>query len=166
MTKAKPLPPVELLRQRFEYDPATGSLVWKRNGKQAGNAYKVGHSYYRRIMVDGQNYFAHRIAYAMHTGKDPLNMHIDHINGNGLNNSFFNLRLATPAQNLRNSKRPTSHTSGFKGVHKSKRSQRWIAQINVAGKLVYIGTFDSPELAHMAYCKAAAELHGEFARGA
>jgi hypothetical protein len=166
MTKAKPLPAIELLRQRFEYDPQTGSLTWKCNKKQAGNAYKVGHSYYRRIMVDGRNYFAHRIAYALHTGEDPLSMHIDHIDGDGLNNSFSNLRLATHAQNLRNSKRPTSNTSGFKGVHKSKRSKRWIAQIQVAGKLVYISTFDTPELAHMAYCKAAAELHGEFARAA
>ena len=115
-------------------------------------------------MVDGRNYFAHRIAYALHTGEDPLNMHIDHIDGDGLNNSFSNLRLATHAQNIRNSKRPTSNTSGFKGAYKS-RWGRWTARIVIEGKAVHIGTFDTPELAHMAYCKAAAELHGEFARG-
>ena len=167
MTKAKPLPPLELVQQLLDYDPVTGCLRW-RTGKQkeAGNKYKVGNTAYRRIMINGRNYYAHRIVYLMQTQADPLDLHIDHIDGNGLNNSWSNIRVATHAENIRNSKKPVSNTSGYKGVSKIKRynQTKWLAKIVADGKLKYLGTFDTPELAHISYCKAAAELHGDFAR--
>jgi len=60
---------------------------------------------------------------------------------------------------------PQSNTSGFKGVSYRKTRRKWIATIQKDGKQHFLGHFNTPELAHMAYCKAAAELHGEFARG-
>jgi hypothetical protein len=41
--------------------------------------------------------------------------------------------------------------------------RRFQAQINVAGKKLSLGTFNTPEEAHAAYREAASRYHGEFA---
>ena len=89
---------------------------------------------------------------------------VDHINGNSLDNTRNNLRLATNGENICNSKKSRRNTSGYKGVHFSKIKNRWIAQIQNQGKRIHLGYFDTPEVAHEAYCKAANEYYREFAR--
>jgi hypothetical protein len=89
---------------------------------------------------------------------------IDHRDGNGLNNQRHNLRPATHAQNMCNYKKPATNTSGYKGVTWHKQHAKWQAKIRVDGKRLSLGTFGSPEEAYAAYCKAANDLHGEFAR--
>lgn len=88
---------------------------------------------------------------------------VDHINGNGLDNRRENLRLATHSQNLRNSRVSVSSTSGYKGVHWIKRAQKWQAMITANGKRKYLGSFDTAEEAHAAYCAAANFYYGDFA---
>lgn len=60
---------------------------------------------------------------------------------------------------MRNQK--THSASGFKGVHRHGRG--WKAQIKLAGKITYLGTFDTPEEAARAYDIAADRMHGAFA---
>lgn len=91
-------------------------------------------------------------------------LHVDHINGDKLDNRRCNLRIATPSQNARNSKRPNSNTTGYKGTRFLVRTQRFSAQIKVEGKLHHLGYFDTAEEAHAAYCAKATELSGEYAR--
>jgi hypothetical protein len=174
MTKAKPLPPLSLLNELFAYDKETGLINWKisvgKRIKAGAIAGTVSYKGYIRIglTIDGKcsNFAAHRIAWYIATETDPCDLQIDHIDGNRLNNSFANLRLASHAQNNWNRLlSPNSH-SGFKGVSWHKRDKKWKASIAIHRRNIYLGTFDTPELAHMAYCKAAAELFGEFARGA
>jgi hypothetical protein len=88
---------------------------------------------------------------------------VDHINCNGLDNRRSNLRFATRAQQQQNTPKKRNNKCGFKGVRKSKTG-RWHAQIVVSKKLIRIGTFDTPELAHEAYKNAAITHFGEFAR--
>ena len=88
-------------------------------------------------------------------------MVVDHINGNTLDNRRCNLRVCTQAGNAKNSKIPKNNTSGYKGI--VKKENRWQAIITSDGKRINLGSFLTPELAHEAYCKAALELHGEFA---
>lgn len=88
----------------------------------------------------------------------------DHIDGNGLNNRRENLRLATKAENGRNSRIRRRNKSGFKGVHLHKQSGKWRARISTGSKLVCLGLHETPEEAHAAYAKASIELHGEFSR--
>jgi hypothetical protein len=89
--------------------------------------------------------------------------HTDHINQNKLDNRRSNLRICTCAENQRNKDRKSNNTSGFKGVSWTEVDCRWRAKITVNGKHKFLGHFLTPEAAHEAYCKAALELHGEFA---
>lgn len=87
----------------------------------------------------------------------------DHIDGNGLNNCRTNLRLATHQQNMQNRKMSKANVVGYKGVTK-RENGRFRAQIKSDGKRYSLGTFTTAEEAHTAYCAAARELHGDFAR--
>jgi hypothetical protein len=45
-----------------------------------------------------------------------------------------------------------------------KRDGNWKSRIVVDGKEIWLGYFSTPEAAHAAYCEAAKQYHGEFAR--
>ena len=89
---------------------------------------------------------------------------VDHIDGDGLNNQRANLRLCTKATNAINSKRRSDNQSGFKGVCFHPYSGLWRAYIRANNKQQSLGYYKTPEEAHEAYKKAAAEIYGEFAR--
>ena len=168
MTKANPLPPAELLRYLFDYNEKTGDLIWKnplyrttKTGSTAGTLTSKG---YVQVRVAGRTYRAHRLVWMHVTGFDPHGFQIDHIDCNRSNNKFSNLRLADHGENARNRKIRKDSASGLKGVYYDKKAQRYRAMICVDRKQRNLGYFHTPELAHMAYCKAAAELHGDFAR--
>lgn len=93
---------------------------------------------------------------------DPDGMHVDHIDGDPTNNVRSNLRLCTHAENMRNRKIHSNNRSGYKGVYFG--GTLWRAQIRANGKTYRLGYHKTPEDAYAAYQKAAAELHGEFAR--
>ena len=93
---------------------------------------------------------------------DP-NIQVDHINGDGLDNRRYNLRACTASENRCNRGKSKNNTSGYKGVCFHKASKRWRAKIRLKNKFTYLGDFHTPEEAYAAYCKAALELHGEFA---
>jgi hypothetical protein len=167
MTKSVPLPPIEQLQEWLNYDPVSGIFTWQKNcgnkraGSEAGGVDAFG---YRRIRINTRKYQAQRIAWIMVTGEDPGKYHVDHINCNPLDNSFVNLRLATNAQNACNRGKPSTNSSGYKGVTWKKLKNKWSAQIMINCKKKNLGYFNTPEEAHAAYCKAAKELHGDFAR--
>ena len=56
------------------------------------------------------------------------------------------------------------NTTGRKGVTYNKRLKKFQARIVLNNKRKYLGVFTTTEEAHAAYCAAATELHGEFAR--
>jgi len=91
----------------------------------------------------------------------PKGTKIDHKNHNGLDNRKENLRLATSAQNTRNSLRRRDSKTGFKGVY--RQDNRYIAHITVNYKQRKLGSFTSAEDAAKAYDQSARTEHGEFA---
>lgn len=88
---------------------------------------------------------------------------VDHEDGDGLNNCRCNLRDASRSGNGANSKKCQGLTSKFKGVSRHSRGG-WQVTIRKDGKKKWLGRFDVEEDAAKAYDRAAAELHGEFAR--
>ena len=88
----------------------------------------------------------------------------DHIDGNSLNNCRSNLRLATYAENNRNTRVRRDNTSGYKGVSWAADRGKWVAVICVDKCQRWLGAFDDPAEAAIAYNEAALRYHGEFAR--
>jgi len=88
---------------------------------------------------------------------------VDHRNGEGLDNTRRNLRLATRSQNSCNSKRIKKGSSKYRGVYRYKKRNKWTAQLNYNGKKFFLGYFDNEEDAARAYDKTAKIYHGEFA---
>lgn len=93
----------------------------------------------------------------------PPSKQVDHINGNGLDNRRFNLRICTNSQNHFNTKMYKNNPSGFKGVYFHKLMKKWQAKIMKNGKEYRLGYFKSAIEAAMAYDKKALKLHGQFA---
>jgi hypothetical protein len=165
---ANPLPDADILRELLSYDPETGLFTWLQNrgntalaGTPAG---ALNNSGYILICVNMKRYQAHRIAYKMMYGVDPPAL-LDHIDGDTKNNRISNLRPATPNKNQGNTKTPVHNRSGIKGVSWNKKMKRWVAQIGVNNKRVYLGGFHTKEEAACAYADAARKHFGDFAKG-
>lgn len=133
------------------------SLAWCVNEYRAG----VFRAVARTSRKQGHKcVYLHRLI----LGVSDKNVHVDHIDGNPLNNCRSNLRKTVNQLNRYNSKRYSTNSSGFKGVSYSKVAQKWHAYINHNSKRINLGFFETPQAAYAAYCSAASELHGEYAR--
>jgi hypothetical protein len=159
---SRKMPSKEVLDTVLKYDPDTGSFTWRvrpvtlfdvgktqerpRTAEHACNqwnshfagkpAASLKADGYRYVSLNYQSMLAHRVAWKIMTGEDPIE--IDHIDGNRSNNKWRNLRNGTRSSNLRNIALKRNNTSGYHGVTFSKRQQKWIAQI-------ILGSFDSKE---------------------
>lgn len=155
------LPTFQQVSEWLRYDHETGRLFWIKRpchnvfaGAIAGTKTQSG---YIQICVQKRLYKAHRIAWLLHYGKWPDSI-LDHINGNRTDNRIDNLRVVSPSMNSQNQRRPQRrNVTGVLGV--SPTNGRWRAEIFVSGKKKYLGTFDSPERAHMAYIEEKRKSH-------
>lgn len=134
---------IERLREMLEYDGER--LRWKvdrprtAKGSLAGYVVEYPHGLkYLRLRIGGQKHQAHRVIWALVYGAWPVN-HIDHVDGNGLNNRIENLRDVVPGENAKNRKRYDRNSSGVSGV--SWRYNKWVARIRVNGSLIHLGSF-------------------------
>jgi hypothetical protein len=149
------------IRSVLAYDPLTGDFVWKSHkrrpdliGKRAGSPTNTG---YWAIAIHNEKRLAHRLAWLYMTGELPRN-HIDHINGNKLDNRFKNLREVSRFGNLQNMRKPTkANKSGFLGV--SAHQGKWRVQILVNGERIRISGFATPEAAYQRYLELKRKLH-------
>ena len=115
------------------------------------------------VKIKGKMYKTHRVVYELHYGTIPEGMYIDHINRDYTDNRIENLRLATPSENIRNSKPHTDSTSKYLGVNWYKSTNKWRSCIRYNGQNIHLGYFNSEEEAALAYNKKAKEAYGEFA---
>jgi len=152
------------VRELFDYDPATGDLIWRirRRGRFARPGVVAGTvGRYIRVAIDCKYYPAHCIVWLWYYGTYPSE--IDHRNRNKHDNRIENLRPCSRSQNTGNVGLRSINITGFKGIWFAKHANRWRAAIKVHGVSKHLGYFDTPEAAALAYDKAASVHYGDFA---
>lgn len=136
----------ERLKELFTYDPETGIFKRKVSVQGGGPAGTIaGHkpaNWYNRIVVDGTQYNAHRLAFLFMEGYFP-EYQVDHIDGDKSNNTWKNLRHVTPSCNSQNQKKYSNNTSGFPGVSVQKKTGKWLSQAFKDKKVISLGLSDS-----------------------
>ena len=139
--------------------------------KKPNNRVKVGQvagamnpwTCYIQIRFKGIIYKAHRLAYYMYHGVDPLENLVDHKHNPKTNNKIKNLRLANKSQNAMNRVNLNSNnTSGAIGVNWCKSYKKWRAVIAINGKQKHLGYFINKEDAIKARREAEIKYYGEF----
>lgn len=97
-------------------------------------------------------------------GLPPRRPQVDHRDTDGLNNQKSNLRTCTDGQNKHNLGMREANTSGFKGVTFHVGAGKYMAQIRVNGRHLYLGLYQSAIDAAKVYDSKAIESFGEYAR--
>lgn len=168
-----------LLSECMSYDDASGEIRWKHrpkthfpsnsawlkfNDKFAGRVTGCLHHGYLRtcLTIDGEQHYlyAHRVAWCLKTGAWPT-LDIDHIDGDGTNNKWANLREATAQQNHRNTPVRSHSQTGIKGVSRRKNGN-FAARITIDKKSIHLGCFSNAMDAGRAFAERALLEHGEF----
>lgn len=157
---AKPNLSADRLRELLHYDPETGvfTRLATKGGNLAGTPAGFPVKGYTHIGVSGGTYLAHRLAWLHMTGEWPTH-EIDHINRDGQDNRWGNLRPANRAENMQNQGVARDSKTGVKGVTWHSAGKKWCANIRHQGKLHYLGLFDDIAGAAAAYAAAATVLH-------
>lgn len=160
---AKPLPDQSVLLKLLRYEPDTGKIYWKSRPIEFAKASGQVSALHRQSVTNsriagkeaftcvnatgyfsgailGQACLAHRVIWKMMTGEDAAE--IDHINGDRKDNRFCNLRSVTRRENTQNRSRSIRNRSGTVGVRQRSQSGKWIAQIKVRSKSIYLGEFE------------------------
>ena len=146
--------PTEDLHTSFSYSPKTGQIM--KSGNKAG--FLVDQGRYFSVRVRQFNVKVHTLAWALMTGKWPEGT-IDHINRDGLDNRWSNLREANSGQQQANRKGWSK--SGVRGVNWDRG--KWVAYVRSNGKTKNLGRFDTIEAAAAVVEKERKKLWGEFA---
>lgn len=151
----------EEVAKLFTYDRETGVLYWRRriNGNipktlEAGTQGASNPAGYRKVGIKGKFYQVHRIIMMLCFGYIPENAEIDHINHVRDDNRLANLRFVTRSENRKNQSVSSKNTSGVTGVYFSKAKKKYIAQIKVNRKRIYLGAFKTLEEAAAARAEA------------
>ena len=122
------------------------------------SASHCGRTFYAARNAGGRPVLMHRLIM-----KPPKGMVVDHIDGNGLNNRRSNLRICTQAENCRNRRPSSGGSSRFRGVYRCRVADRWIANLSVNNRTVYVGLFADEVEAALARDAAARKHHGPYA---
>ena len=139
---------VDMANEYFYYCDEQKTLRWKKKPKQsrvnvgdvAGRvASPNGVTEHYRIGIKGNVYFGHKLAWAVHFKEDPPKI-IDHINGDGLDNSKANLAASSFVYNNKNKRLHKRNETGVHGVFLRVTRGLYEVTIGKSGKTVYVGS--------------------------
>ena len=134
----------EQLKEVIDYDPETGLFLWtaRKSGRViggiAGCRFKISGKEYLTVSINGKRLLLHRLVFLYMTGSFPKN-DVDHIDGNGTNNRWANLRDVTRLENSRNRRLSSDNKSGISGVMIFQN--KWYVRIGLKGGKVELGYF-------------------------
>jgi len=89
---------------------------------------------------------------------------VDHINGDPSDCRKRNLRRCTQHKNCYNQQIRRNSSTGYKGVCFDKSKGRYMAHIHPDRRFKFLGYFETPEEAAIAYNNAASYYFGEYAK--
>jgi len=129
------------LKNIFDYRK-DGALIYRKKvsikikiGEEAGSISSNG---YLMVSIQYRKYLNHRLVWLWHKGSFPKYI-LDHIDRNKHNNSIENLREVNHSCNSRNTGNREDNTSGIKGVHWDTTRHKWVVNIRIEGKTIYLG---------------------------
>lgn len=152
----------DYLRALLSYDARTGVFKRRHSTRRHKRGSVIGFRTtdgYQAIKIRGKFYKVHRLAWLYIHGRWPLDQ-IDHINRQKLDNRIENLRECSRQQNMRNTDKYRTNSSGYKNVHWV--NGKWRAVVN-DGKQRTLGYFRDPQAAAIVAAQAEREVYGEFA---
>ena len=135
----------------WRYSPRPGTPAGAVAGTKAPNTKQDGRFDWR-VGIDLKKYLVSRIIYKMVHKVDPMDLTIDHVDGDSQNNNASNLVLASRHHQGLNQRLRSDNTSGVRGVSGSRYG--WVAQIGINGAIVRIGCFSCKKKAAAAYNEA------------
>ena len=135
----------EWLLANFYYCPETGVLI---NLQKYARPITGSH-----VMIKGKIYYVHRLAWLYVTGKWPDGQ-IDHLNRDSKDSRFKNLRDVTDGENKQNC---GTYRRGW-----TKHGNKYRVKVATNGVGTYIGSFDTPEEAHVKYLEIKRQVHPFF----
>lgn len=154
----------EKLKELFRCDPEKGLLYWikgnSRNVAPGAIAGTVNLKGYRYVEIDGIKYCNTGLIWYYVHGEYPRRM--DHEDRNPTNDCLTNIRPCTRAQNRHNAKTNANNEAGIKGVRQRRDNLKWQARIQVDGRPVSLGHFNTKEEAASAYEEGARKYYGKF----
>lgn len=151
----------EEVSARLHYNPDNGEIIWisppstLREGgriynswcsrclnKRAGHVHKkkTDKTSYRSLRFEGETLKEHRVAILLQTGQWPTKM-VDHINGDGTDNRWENLREVDNSVSSKNMPMKSTNTSGVVGVNKVVSTDKWRAVIGHCGRNYHLGNY-------------------------
>jgi hypothetical protein len=133
----------ELLKLKgYTYDPETGK-IYGTYGKEITNKY-------RGYISLTTNLTGHHFGWYWVYGNVDFEM-LDHINRNKSDNRISNLRSVTNQQN--------SFNNNSNGYYLNKKTNKYLSQIRINNKSIYLGSFLTEEEARQAYLIAKEKYH-------
>ena len=153
---------IDELRHAIIYDPENGLV---RRTKKTSHNCKMGWtrgnmllSGYFALSLFRKQFLVHRLVWAIHYGCFPSG-NIDHENQIRTDNRISNLRDVSCLDNNRNQRMLNTNTSGVTGVYWNSANRKYVSQISILNRVIYLGSFESIEDASIAR-KAAEEKYG------
>lgn len=146
-----------VLKSWLSYNEYTGEFTWlKSNNRRIKIGSRAGSlcGEYRRIMINRVSYLEHQLAWYFMKGVWP-SLDIDHRNTIKIDNRWENLREVSKCINQQNILKATkASTTGYLGVIYDKRRRKYIAQLGIKGKTIYLGAYETAQEASIAYLDA------------
>lgn len=147
---------------------ALSKYHWHHRRARGGNKVYAGTSVYvggKGAQYKRRQVFMHRLI--MGVVDAGRSVEVDHINGDSLDNRRANLRICTSSENKQNIRNSTN-AAGYKGVNVIRPSKKYrkggfAANIVVRGVRIYLGFFETAEMAALVYNAAAISYFGNFA---